>query len=109
MTPTPLEQDHPTPSRIQRVIMAATRKPRVSFGLADRSRDGAGPQAVDLPEVALRQVSVKIQDGVLMAFGPEGDPIPPAAFAAAAARQPEVEIACGEHGPVRASRLAAVG
>ena len=108
MTPTPLEQDHPTPSRIQRVIMAATRKPRVSFGLADRVRDGVGSRSTDLPEVELSQASLKIEDGVLMAFGPEGDPIPPAAFVATAARQPEAEIPWGDHGSVRASRVAAV-
>ena len=33
-----------------------------------------------------------------MAFGPEGDPIPPAAFAAAAAGQPDIEIVCGAMG-----------
>ena len=44
-----------------------------------------------------------------MAFGPEGDPIPPAAFIATAARQPEAEIPVGRpHGSVRASRVAAV-
>lgn len=88
--------------------MAATRKPRVSFGLADRVRDGVGSRSTDLPEVELSQASLKIEDGVLMAFGPEGDPIPPAAFVATAARQPEAEIPWGDHGSVRASRVAAV-
>jgi hypothetical protein len=88
--------------------MAATRRPRVSFGLADRSRDGVGPQGTDLPEVALTRASLNIEDGVLMAFGPEGDPIPPAAFAAAAAGQPDIEIVCGGHGSVRASKVVAV-
>jgi len=93
MASTPLEQDRPAPSRIQRVIMAATRKPRASQGAPGPAREGAVPGAADAPALPLARASLRIEDGVLMAFGPEGDPIPPAAFAAAAARQPEVSLA----------------
>ena len=33
-----------------------------------------------------------IEDGLLMVFGPEGDPIPPEIFGAAAAEQPNAGI-----------------
>jgi hypothetical protein len=108
MAPTPSEQDQPAPSRIQRVMMAAMRKPQVGFGLSDRGRGGKEPKSRGLPALALARVSLAIDDGVLMAFGPEGDPIPPADFVAAAAEQPDAKIAWSGGETVSASRVAAV-
>jgi hypothetical protein len=49
-----------------------------------------------------------IQDGLLMVLGPEGDPVPPQAFCAAAAAQPDTEVRLGEGSRIRAERMAAV-
>jgi hypothetical protein len=108
MTSTPLEQDHPSPSRIQRVIMAAARLPRAGSGAAEGARDGVGPAAVDAPALPLARTSLRIEDGVLMAFGPEGDPIPPGAFVAAAAAQPNLPLAWSDGRTVSSKRVAAV-
>ena len=108
MVSTPLEQDHPTPSRIQRVIMAAMRPPHASEGAGERPRHGAGPTAVDGPALSLARASLSIEDGVLMAFGPEGNPIPPAAFVAAAAAQPNLPLAWSDGRTVSSKRVAAV-
>jgi hypothetical protein len=106
MAPMPLDQ--PTPSRIQRVMMAAMRRPHVSFGLSDRGRGGNDPKSRGLPAIALARVSLAIDDGVLMAFGPEGDPIPPGDFVAAAAEQSDAKVAWSGGETVSASRVAAV-
>ena len=108
MAPTPFEQDQPTPGRIQRVMMAAMRRPQVGFGLSDRGRGGNDPKSRGLPAIALARVSLTIDDGVLMAFGPEGDPIPPADVVAAAAEQPDAKVALSGGETVAASRVAAV-
>jgi hypothetical protein len=49
-----------------------------------------------------------IQDGLLMVLGPDGDPVPPQAFCAAAAAQPDAEVRLGEGSGIRAERMAAV-
>ena len=108
MASTPLEQDQPTPSRIQRVIMAATRPPRPGSGAAEGARDGAAPAAADARALPLARASLRIEDGVLMAFGPEGDPIPPATFVAAAAAQPNMPLAWSDGRTVSSKRVAAV-
>ncbi|HSA79744.1 MAG TPA: hypothetical protein VLE23_02910 [Geminicoccaceae bacterium] len=108
MAATPFEQDQPTPSRIQRVMMAAMRRPQVGFGLADRGRGGKDPKSPDLLALALDRVSLTVDDGVLMALGPEGDPIPPADFVAAAAAQPDATVAWSGGETVSAGKAAAV-
>ena len=53
-------------------------------------------------------VRAVIQDGVLMVFGPDGDPIPPEIFRAAAAEQPDAGIQLRDGLQVAAERIAAV-
>jgi hypothetical protein len=53
-------------------------------------------------------VRAVIEDGLLMVFGPDGDPIPPEIFAVAAAEQPDAGIEVRDGLPVAAERIAAV-
>ena len=53
-------------------------------------------------------VRAAIQDGLLMVFGPDGDPVPPQAFGAAAAERPHAAVPLEDGPPVRAERIAAV-
>jgi uncharacterized protein YjeT (DUF2065 family) len=53
-------------------------------------------------------VRAAIQDGLLMVFGPEGDPVPPQVFVAAAAEQPDAGIRLVGGPPVRAECVGAV-
>ena len=59
-----------------------------------------------MPE--LGAVSAVIEDGLLMIFGPDGDPVPPEAFRAAADDQPEALVRLGGDERVSAARIAAV-
>ncbi len=80
---------------------------RISFG---RFRTRASDQhaGTEPPTLSLVRAALRIEDGLLMAFGPEGDPIPPAEFARAAAAQPDVQIALPDGRAVSAPRVAAV-
>ena len=49
-----------------------------------------------------------IEDGVLMVLGPDGDPVPPQSFGAAAAEQPDAEVRLADGSRIRAERIAAV-
>ena len=53
-------------------------------------------------------VRAVIEDGLLMVFGPDGDPIPPEIFRAAAAEQPDAGIQLRDGLQVAAERVAAV-
>jgi hypothetical protein len=53
-------------------------------------------------------VRAVIEDGLLMVFGPDGDPIPPEIFAVAAAEQPDARIDVRDGLRVAAERIAAV-
>jgi hypothetical protein len=70
----------------------------------------AAPSAkpVEGPGLALGQMRLAIEDGLLMAFGPEADPVPPHAFAAAAAAHPDAPLALPDGTTAPASRVAAV-
>jgi hypothetical protein len=70
----------------------------------------AAPAAkvVEGPGLALGQMRLAIEDGLLMVFGPERDPVPPHTFAAAAAAHPDVRLALPDGASVPASRAAAV-
>ena len=65
-------------------------------------------KAVEGPGLALGQMRLAIEDGLLMVFGPERDPVPPHTFAAAAAAHPDVRLALPDGTSVPASRAAAV-
>ena len=49
-----------------------------------------------------------IEDGLLMVFGPENDPVPPYAFAAAAAARPDARVGLPDGTTTAASRVATV-
>lgn len=62
----------------------------------------------DEPKLALGQMKASIEDGLVMVFGPEGDPVPPHVFAGAAAEQPDALVALADGTAVVARRLAMV-
>jgi hypothetical protein len=88
-------------------MLASTAMARIGFGLGERA-PGANQRGGRAPAISLAGASLRIQDGLLMAFGPEGDPIPPGAFAAMAVEQADTEIALEGDAPVPARRVAAV-
>jgi hypothetical protein len=49
-----------------------------------------------------------IMDGILMVLGPDGDPVPPDAFGAAAVEQPDAMVRLADGPRIRAARIAAV-
>jgi hypothetical protein len=69
---------------------------------------GAPARTTEPPGLALGQMRLAIERGLLMVFGPEGDPVPPHAFAAAAAAHPGTLLALPDGTTAPASRVAAV-
>jgi hypothetical protein len=74
----------------------------------ERERHGFGPCAPTEGALDLGLVRAAIQDGLLMVFGPDGDPVPPQVFGAGAAEQPDAGVRLVGGPPVRAERIAAV-
>jgi hypothetical protein len=68
--------------------------------------DGALPEIGS--DLDVGQVSATVQDGLLMVFGPDGDPVPPRSFAAAAEVQPEAPVALGDGRSAPAGRVARI-
>jgi hypothetical protein len=62
----------------------------------------------DGPALALEQMRLAIEDNLLMVFGPDGDPVPPQVFTAAAARRPATVLELPDGTTAMASRIAAV-
>jgi hypothetical protein len=58
--------------------------------------------------LGLELMRAEIRDGVLMVFGPDGDPVPPQAVAAAAAAQPGAMVGWADGPAIEAERIAAV-
>jgi hypothetical protein len=102
----PLKPDQQASLRSRAAMLATTAMARIGLGASERTRD-AEP-AGGAPAISLAATTLRIEDGLLMAFGPEGDPIPPAAFAALAADQPDAEIALEGGARAPAQRIAAV-
>ena len=75
---------------------------------AEPDRHGSAPGAPTERALDLALVRAAIRDGLLMVFGPEGDPVPPQAFGAAAAERPDAEVRLMDGPRVRAERVAAV-
>jgi hypothetical protein len=71
-------------------------------------RRGSELRAPTEEGLQLGLVRAAIQDGLLMVFGPDGDPVPPQVFRAAAAEQPHAAVPLADGPPVRAERIAAV-
>lgn len=74
---------------------------------ADRGPD-VGLSARTEGVLDLGLVRAVIEEGLLMVFGPDGDPIPPQAFCTAAAEQPEAGIRFRDGPQIDAERIAAV-
>ena len=73
--------------------------------------DGEAPRsnaAADVGALDLGLMRAVIEDGLLMVFGPDGDPVPPQIFAAAAAQQPHAQVPLADGRRVVAERIAAV-
>jgi hypothetical protein len=62
----------------------------------------------DEPALALEQMRLAIEDNLLMVFGPDGDPVPPQMFTAAAAAYPATLLQLPDGTTAAASRIAAV-
>jgi hypothetical protein len=75
---------------------------------AERDRYGHAPGAPTEKALDLALLRAAIRDGLLMVFGPEGDPVPPLAFGAAAAERPDAGVRLMDGPQVRADRVAAV-
>ena len=73
-----------------------------------RDRRGSEFAAPSEGMLDLNLVRAAIQDGLLMVFGPDGDPVPPQVFGAAAAEQPDAGVPLSGGPAVRAERIAAV-
>jgi hypothetical protein len=70
---------------------------------ADSPHQGDAP-----PDLDAGQVSALVQDGLLMVFGPDGDPVPPRSFAVAAEARPDAPVALGEGASAPAAQVARV-
>jgi hypothetical protein len=103
----PLREDQQATLRSRAAMLASTAMARIGFGLGERAL-GASQRGGRTPAISLAGASLRIQDGLLMAFGPDGDPIPPGAFAAIAAEQADTEVALEGGARVPARRVAAV-
>jgi hypothetical protein len=75
---------------------------------ADPSVDLSGPTTAAEPRLAIGQMVASVRDGLLMVFGPEGDPVPPQAFVNAAEAEPEAVVILSDGAAVPASRVAVV-
>ena len=75
---------------------------------AEPARDEFAPAAPAEGPLDLALVRATIRDGLLMVFGPEGDPVPPQVFGVAAAARPDAGVRLMDGPRVRAERVAAV-
>jgi hypothetical protein len=75
---------------------------------AQPDQHGLAPGASTERALDLTLVRAAIRDGLLMVFGPEGDPVPPQTFGAAATERPDAEVRLMDGPRVRAERVAAV-
>ena len=64
--------------------------------------------AIEPSQLSLTEMELLIEDGLLMVFGPEGDPVPPAAFIELAAEQPGAMLSFADGTGASAVRVAAV-
>ena len=68
----------------------------------------APPRPDDDRDLDLGLVRAVIEDGILMVLGPDGDPVPPQSFCAAAAEQPDALVRLADGPRILAARIAAV-
>ncbi len=107
MTSTSFGQPRPEDGDLATFIVEDAEPGATPFGALGAAAPSARPP-VEGPGLALGQMRLAIEDGLLMAFGPERDPVPPHAFAAAAAAHPDARLALPDGTTVPASRAAAV-
>lgn len=81
-------------------------RPEATPTAAGRPDFGSGASTEGKLDLGL--VRAVIEDGLLMVFGPDGDPIPPEIFGAAAAERPHAGIQLRDGPRVPAERVAAV-
>jgi hypothetical protein len=75
---------------------------------AEPEASGFEPCAPSEGALDLGLVRAAIEDGLLMVFGPDGDPVPPQVFGAAAAAQPDAGVRLSDGPQVSAQHIAAV-
>jgi hypothetical protein len=90
------------------LVHFADENPGPGVGLFHGLRRAPRSRRAEQPVLALEQMRLSIEDGLLMVFGPEGDPVPPRAFSAAAATDPDGRLELPDGSAVPASRVAAV-
>ncbi len=104
----PLKQDQQGTLRSRAAMLASTAMARIGFGLTERAAGGDHVRGAGAPAISLASALLRIEGGLLMAFGPEGDPIPPGAFVTMAAEQPDAEVRLVDGTRAPAHRAAAV-
>jgi hypothetical protein len=100
--PSPRQNAAPTPTARQEAPASGAAS---LGGLPGAALSGTSAEDAGLP---LEQMRPKIEAGRLMVFGPGGDPVPPYAFAKAAAARPDALIGLPDGTTAPASRIAAV-
>jgi hypothetical protein len=83
-------------------------EPAAPADAASQHAPAATTATLEEPELAVEQMRLTIENGVLMVLGPEGDPVPPHAFGAAAAARPYTPLALPDGTTAPAFRVAAV-
>lgn len=106
------ESEQPAASRQAdgHAILALPNEPAAESEPTATPRGLAGESAADTgePRLALEQMTLVIDGGMLMVLGPERDPVPPQAFAHAAGLRPDLRLGLPDGKAVRADRVAAV-
>ena len=106
MVPRPLEQAPADPAHDRHGPLASSGRRPGGFG---RKVLGAGAEQTAADGgILLSEVSLRIEDGLLMCFRSDGDPMPPAVFIAAAHEQPDTPVRLGDGTAVPPMRAAAV-
>ena len=82
------------------LLAGAARRP-------DAGRSAPGERGGEGQGLALAQMRLAVEDGVLMVLGPEGDPVPPQAVVAALAPEPGGRLSLPDGASVPASRVVA--
>ncbi len=106
------ESEQPAASRQAEghAILALPNEPAADSAPTATPRGLAGESAVDTgePRLTLEQMTLVVDGGMLMVLGPEGDPVPPQAFAHAAGLRPDLRLGLPDGKAVSADRVANV-
>ena len=77
-------------------------------GLVGPKRAAPSGKSAEAAGLALARMRLAVEGGLLMVLGPEGDPLPPQAFATSAAAYPDARLGLPDGTTIPASRVAAV-